>query len=98
MSSGVRLAHRGAFVGTGAAIDIKTVCWRPKVVHLYNVTGICKATWTESMADAAMLKDTGGAIAFATSNGITPLADGFRLGADSDLNVAGEVVHFIAEQ
>jgi hypothetical protein len=90
---------RGAVVGTGSAIDIKTICWRPKLVKLYNVTGLCTAIWTESMADGSMMKEvTAGTKSFVTADGITPLSDGFRLGADTDLNVANEVVHYIAEQ
>lgn len=33
-------------------------------------------------------------VGFVSSNGITPLSDGFRLGADTDLNVNGETVYF----
>lgn len=92
---------RGSFVGTGSAKDIQTIGFRPRSVRIYNVTGNCQATWLDSMADASCQKvvDSGAGttdVSFITSNGITPLADGFRLGADSDLNVASEIVHFEA--
>ena len=103
MSSGVQRSVRGTFIGTGAQLDIKTVGFRPGKVKLLNVTGLCVAEWTNTMADASMLKtvDSGSGttdIVFPTTNGITPLADGFRLGADADLNVAAEVVHFEATE
>ena len=34
----------------------------------------------------------------AASAGITPLSDGFRLGTDADVNVAGEVIHWVAQE
>lgn len=103
MASGVRRQVRGSFTGTGSQLDIKTLQFRPAHVKLLNVTGNCQAEWSESMADASMQKivDSGSAatdVSFVTSNGITPLADGFRLGADGDLNVASEVVHYIATE
>lgn len=103
MGSGVRLSARGSFVGTGAQLDVLTPGFRPKRVRLLNVTGVCIGEWQDSMADAAMFKtvDSGSGttdISFATTNGITPLANGFRLGADADLNVAAEVVHWEAEE
>lgn len=104
MSSGVRKALSGAFNGTGAQIDITTVGFRPRTVELFNVSGLCTARWQDSMADGSMLKncDTGSGtedMTFVTGGaGITPLANGFRLGADADLNVAAEVVHWEASE
>lgn len=99
MASGVRRQVRGSFAGTGSAIDISTVGFRPNRVRLLNVTGLATLEWTESMADAAGLKEvTDGTKSFITSNGVTPLAAGFRLGADGDMNVSTEVVHYIAEE
>lgn len=102
MSGGTRI-WTGSFVGSGAIKDIRTVGFRPKVVELLNTSGVCKATWTDSMPDGAMLKDvdTGSGTedtSYVTANGVTPLADGFRIGTDTDLNVNGEVVHFIAHE
>jgi hypothetical protein len=101
MASGAARVIRGSFVGTGSAKDIETIGFRPRSVRIYNVTGNCQATWLDSMADGACQKvvDSGSGtsdVSFITTNGITPLANGFRLGADSDLNVASEIVHFEA--
>jgi len=97
MASGASKVVRGCFVGTGSAIDVRTVGFRPRSVKLMNVTGLVKGDWVESMADASALKQLNHAsaqLSFITSNGVTPLSDGFRLGADTDLNVAAEIVHF----
>lgn len=97
MASGASRKMYGAVNGTGANIDVKTVGFRPKHVKLLNVTGLARGEWSESMADAAVVKTvTAGTMSFATSGGITPLADGFRIGTDGDLNVASEVIHWVA--
>ncbi len=101
MSSGVNRRVTGALSGTGSAIDVKVCGFRPKKVEIYNVTGNCQAVWTDTMADASAQKtvDSGSGttdMSFITSNGITPLATGFTLGADTDLNVASEIVHWVA--
>jgi hypothetical protein len=42
---------------------------------------------------------TAGTMSYVTGgNGITPLATGFRLGADANLNIAGQQVFFTAEE
>lgn len=95
MSSGVQRTIRGSFVGDGASRDIRTVGFRPKSVKLVNQTGLATAEWHEGMADASMSKRvTAGTMTFPTTNGVTPLSDGFRLGADADMNVNGETVHY----
>ena len=99
MSSGVTRMVTGSFVGTGSAVDVKTVGFRPRRVELFNVTGLAVAHWTDAMADASMVKQvTAGTMTFPTSNGVTPLANGFRLGADGDMNVAAETVHWVAHE
>lgn len=98
MSSGTN-SYSGSFTGTGAAIDVQTPPFKPSRVDLFNVSGLCKAHWTQDMPDASMMKQiTAGTISNVTANGVTPLANGFRLGADADLNVSGEVVHFTCFQ
>jgi len=98
MASGVSRVMTGAFLGTGADLDVKTVGFRPKKVELLGETGLVKAEWTSSMADGLMLKQvTAGTLSMSGAGvGVTPLADGFRLGADGDLNVADEKVHWVA--
>ena len=96
MASGAVRRARGTFTGTGASLDILTIGFRPSIVRLYNRAGNV-AYWSDCMADAAMHKRTNaGAGSFVTANGVTPLATGFRLGADTDLNVAAEVVDWEA--
>lgn len=98
MSSGVARMMTGAVPGTGADLDVKTVGFRPKRVQLLNEDGLAKAEWTSSMADGLAMKQvTAGTLSMTSAgDGVTPLADGFRLGADSDLNVADELVHWVA--
>jgi len=76
---------------------VRTVTFRPTKVELLNEGGLATAVWSETMADAEMLKRvTSGALTKVTANGVTPLSDGFRLGADADMNVDGELVHWVA--
>ena len=99
MASGTSRVVRGSFVGTGSALNCRTVGFRPRTVRLLNLDGVAKATWLNTMPDAAMWKVvTAGTQAYVTTGGITPLADGFQLGADTDLNVSGEVVHWEATE
>lgn len=93
MASGTR-RYQGTFHGTGAPIDIRHLGWRPREIELVNVDGGTSAKWFDSMPNAAMTKTVAGVQSYVVANGITPLADGFRLGADADLNVDNELVHF----
>lgn len=97
MASGRGRNFQGAFVGTGAAINIRTVGFRPNIVELFNEDGLCTGTWLKSMADDSMIKRvTAGTMTVVTSDGVTPLSNGFTLGADSDMNVSGEKVFWVA--
>lgn len=97
MSSGVSRVKVGSFYGTGADLNIRTVTFRPKVVKITNLGGLATALWVKGMADDSAVKEvTAGTKSAITSNGITPLSDGFSLGADTDLNVSGELVYFEA--
>ena len=97
MSSGVSRVRTGSVNGTGSAIDVEVVGFRPQRVVLENVGGLVKATWNRDMADASACKVvTAGTISLITSNGITPLANGFTIGADSDINASGELIHWTA--
>jgi len=101
MSSGVRKKYRGSFVGTGALINITVVGFRPAEVSLQNAgAGLSSATWQKEMPDGSMMKEiTAGTTSFVTGgNGVTPLANGFSLGADANLNIAGQTVYFTAEE
>lgn len=98
MSSGVSRVMTGSVYGTGADLDVRTVGFRPSKVELLNVDGLAKAEWTDTMADGEMVKQvTAGTLSSVTGgNGVTPLSDGFRLGADADMNVADERLHWVA--
>jgi len=101
MSSGVARVMVGKVTGTGSAISVRTIGFRPKYVKLMNVTGLVVAEWTKEMADASALKqlnhDTA-QLALITSDGVTPLSDGFTIGADSDINASAEVIHYVAHE
>lgn len=99
MASGRTRQVFGTSVGTGADMNIRTAGFRPQMVEVYNVAsgGLCHAKWTKTMADDSAFKTiTAGTITFITTNGITPLSNGFSLGADTDLNVSGETFHWVA--
>lgn len=101
MSSGVRKKYRGSFVGTGANIDITVPGFRPREVDLFNSgAGLSKANWTSEMPDGSMAKEiTAGTLSFVTGgNGVTPLVNGFRLGPDANMNIAGQTVYYTAEE
>ena len=94
----------GSQAGTGANIDIE-LGWRPTHVRVVNIGSatIEEVEWFAGMADASAIKTVTGTVARTriTSNGITPLNStflGFRIGADSDVNVSGETLVWIAER
>jgi hypothetical protein len=97
MSSGVNRVVNGSVSGTGALISVRTVGFRPKKVELINIGGLVTAEWHNDMADDSMIKRvTAGDMTAPTSDGIIPLADGFSIGADADVNAAGELIHWTA--
>lgn len=101
MASGASNTRYGSVVGTGADLDVKDPGFRPRSVEIQNVGGSPdEGKWIEGMADGSILKriaaGTGSLVT--GGDGITPLADGFKLGADSDLNVAGQLIRWIATE
>lgn len=97
MSSGVARMVTGAVLGTAALLNVRTVGFRPRRVELENSGGLASGVWQDSMADDSVLKRvTAGTQTFPLSGGVIPLSDGFSLGTDSDLNVAGELIHYTA--
>lgn len=91
----------GSVVGTGAEIEIKKglIDFKPRVIRLFNVTGLVTAEFVEPMPDASALKRvTAGDLTYITTLGITPFFQGFKIGADTDINVAGEVIHWVCEE
>lgn len=97
MSGGSR-TFVGAFRGTAADIDIDTLSFKPRRVDLMNVDSADQGKWQQGMADGSVLKTVAaGTTSLVTGgNGVTTRAQGFRLGADADLNVADEEVQFTA--
>ena len=100
--------EEGVFLltGTGASIDVKCG-WVPAKVEVMNITsaGLEKLEWYRGMAAASAIKTTSApARTKITTLGITPLGagvadtveQGFRIGADTDVNVAGELIVVIA--
>lgn len=99
MASGGTRIKNGSIVGTGSAINIRTVGFRSSKVELINKDSSDKLTWTDKMPDASGHKQiAAGTSSFITSNGITPLSDGFTIGADTDLNVASETIYWTAHE
>jgi hypothetical protein len=99
MSSGVQKTMRGAFTGTGATITVGVLGFRPGTVKLINRGGLAKAEWNDAMPDASMSKTvTDGTQSFVTTLGVTPTSAGFQVGADTDMNVAGELVYWEATE
>lgn len=100
MSSGTQISKNGAANGTGAILDVKTVGFRPRRVELVNATGLVTAVWLDSMTEGRGFKRiTAGTMSqMAAGEGITPLSNGFRIGVDADLNVDGEVIHWVAHE
>lgn len=98
MSSGVRASASGSFVSNGSAKTISTPGWQPGKVEV-RCSGGDRGDWFASMPDGHVSKITAaGAVSHATSNGITPTATGFTLGADADLNANGETVYWHCEE
>ena len=97
MSSGVTRAVYGSQDGTAATITIETIGFKPRRVVILNEGGLTEGEWTESMPALSMVVHvTAGDMTFVTALGITPLNKGFSLGADLNVNVAGEKIHWVA--
>lgn len=83
---------------TAAAITI-TLGFKPRYVKVQNLNGSGYAAleWYEGMADAsAVLTGIDGAISLITSLGITPSANGFVIGLQTDVNVINEQLSWMA--
>lgn len=93
----------GTVEGTGAAINI-SCGFRPAYVKILNIDGLAELEWTDSMPAAAGTKRvTAGTMSLIASGGISQfdgtIADvgaGFTIGADADVNVSGETIHYLA--
>ncbi len=93
--------------GTGASIDI-SLGWTPDYVVVINweATDYTEIRWFKGMTAGHGIKEITGTdrdLSKITSLGITQLGasasdtvEGFRIGADTDLNVAGESITWCA--
>lgn len=94
---------RGTVEGTGAALTIQ-LGFTPEYVRLVNEDGLASLEWFSAMTDGHGLKTvTAGTMSKITSNGVTPYSGtagansaGFTIGADTDINVSGETLHYVA--
>jgi len=100
MSSGVQLSKNGAVIGSGADLDVRTVGYKPRRVELVNEDGLVTAEWNDCMTEGRGFKRvTAGTMSqIGVGLGITPLSDGFRIGADTDVNVSGEKISWVAHE
>ncbi|MCK5019274.1 MAG: hypothetical protein KAS32_19600 [Candidatus Peribacteraceae bacterium] len=100
---GARMSQ-GTVEGTGSTIDIELE-FTPSSVFVMNIDDPGSLWWVASMADASGLKNDGaGTMSLITSAGITPVRStvmetdlpGFQIGADTDINVSAQTMHWIA--
>lgn len=93
----------GTVEGTGSAINLQ-LGFTPKHVRLVNEDGLAAMEWFAGMADGHGIKTvTAGTMSKVTTNGVTPYAgtpggdaEGITIGADTDINVSGETLHYVA--
>lgn len=102
-TAGARVVH-GRVTGTAADIVV-AMDFTPAKVEVYNVTGLVTLKWFKGMAAANGLKAiTDGTISLITTLGITVQESlsagsrGFTIGADTDVNVADEVIYYVATE
>jgi hypothetical protein len=92
----------GTIAGTGATLNVP-IGFKPRKVVLFQADTPAKLEWTEDMGDGKGIKTTGTpTFAFIATNGISHLpgtttyADGFIIGADTDINVDTETIYYAA--
>ena len=97
------LCATGAVTGTGASIYIQ-LDFKPIKVELYNIDdagGETQLVWALALPDASGIKiiDSGAGVTdalYISTLGITPGSGGFTIGADTDVNVVGESIMWVA--
>jgi hypothetical protein len=96
MASGASKVRTGAVIATGAILNVDSVGFRPQVVRIFG-EDFDMAEWIEGMADDSAMKTVAaGTRTLETSDGITPRAAGFALGALADVNVNTELLRWVA--
>lgn len=90
----------GRYLDTGTVAAYTFVCgFKPRYVKVTNLAGTSSSfEWYEGMADASAWKifSVTTESAIVTTNGITPTANGFTLGLDTDVNVSSQQISWIA--
>ena len=94
MSSATRVVQMGQVTATGAALEVRSVGFKPEKVILFNKTNQVQLVWNKMLADAEGIKTTAaGAVSLEAADGITPLngsptdgPPGFSIGALADVN------------
>lgn len=93
----------GTITADGSAHN-ESIGFQPSFLIIFNETDPGVYLWTDTMANAEMVKLTDAvALTFPTTNGISAYAgavatssQGFTIGADSDMNGASDVLHYVA--
>lgn len=94
----------GTVTGTGAAINVP-LGFNPTFVQVLNLTSATleQLEWFSGMAEASAIKTVAGGtrtkittLGISTYAGSTTESSGFTIGADTDVNVAAEVIAYIA--
>lgn len=103
MASSFLKELHGKVKGTGSAIDIDSLGFRPRMVKLFNATTLATATWIDPMPNASCMEvaDAGSNLAdvlWVTTNGITPRTYGFTIGTDAILNNSADVIYWSAQE
>jgi hypothetical protein len=80
---------------TAAAFTI-TTGFKPRVVRVFNKDIAAEMEWVEGMADDSALKRLALTSSSVTGRGITPTANGFTVGLDTDFNLIADQLSWIA--
>ncbi len=94
-----KYTHTESKNGTGAAMSFNCG-FRPKNVRIMNVgAGLSTLEATDTMAAGQGFKEIAtGVQSFVTTGGITITDYGFILGADANVNIAGQLLHVVAHR
>lgn len=89
----------GRYIDTGTVAAFNITCgFKPRYVRVVNTTSRDMYEWFEGMADASAIKTVAaGTRTLITSNGVTPLGNGFTIGLDTDVVVTSEQISWLAE-
>jgi hypothetical protein len=94
----VRNVAVGSYLTDATAAAITIECgFKPRYVRVQNETSLDGVEWFEGMTDAHGIKTVAAGTRTAiTSLGITPAANGFTIGLDTDVNVTSEQLRWYA--